>query len=50
MRGRKFWHIALGLFLIYLGVLWMDWLDFSRELDVAGIAAIVVGALVLVDQ
>ena len=50
MKGRKLWHLALGLLLIYLGALWMDWLDFGSAGDIGGIAAIVVGALVLVDQ
>jgi len=31
MKGRKLWHLAVALVLIYLGAFYMGWVDFDRS-------------------
>ncbi len=50
MKGRKLWHLAVALVLIYLGAFYMGWVDFDSADEILGIGAIVAGALVLIDQ
>ncbi len=45
-----FWHLVLAIWLILLGVVWMDWISFDNSTDILGIGAIVTGVLVLIDK
>ena len=50
MKFSKIWHVVLAIWLILLGVIWMDWISFSNSTDILGIGAIVTGVLVLLDK
>ncbi|MBI5156972.1 MAG: hypothetical protein HZA58_03030 [Acidimicrobiia bacterium] len=50
MKFSKIWQLVLAIWLILLGVIWMDWVSFDNSTDVLGIGAIVTGVLVLIDK
>lgn len=50
MKFSKIWHLVLAIWLILLGVIWMDWISFDSSTDILGIGAIVTGVLVLIDK
>jgi hypothetical protein len=47
---KVLWRVALAVFLILFGLLWMDILSFSNSDTILGIVAIAAGVLILIDK
>jgi hypothetical protein len=50
MKLGKVWQLVLAIWLIVLGVIWMDWVSFDNSTDVLGIGAIATGVLALLNK
>ena len=48
MKFGSLWQVVLGIWLILLGVVWMDWV--SIDIEILGIGAIIAGVLALVNR
>ena len=48
MRFGSLWQLVLGIWLIIVGVVWMDWV--SIDIEILGIGAIIAGVLALLNR
>jgi uncharacterized membrane protein HdeD (DUF308 family) len=50
MKLNKVWHLAVGLVLVFWGLLLLEWLTLENSDVVLGVGAIIAGVLVIIDK